>query len=72
MTTQGKSMTTVEAEVLDEFDLDIQIDEIDEPDPPAQKHAPRAIQTVSLICSCSLCCITNWCYTPHNNGTCGL
>jgi hypothetical protein len=52
-------MTTVEAEILDEFDLDIQIDETD---PPTRKYAPRADPgTVSLACSCSLCCPTQAC-----------
>jgi hypothetical protein len=36
---KGEDMTTVETEVLDEFDLDSQIDETD---PPARKYEPRA------------------------------
>jgi hypothetical protein len=55
-------MTTVEAEVLDEFDLDIQIDETDETDPPVRKHAPRAY-TGTKHCSCTGCCPSVWCYT---------
>jgi hypothetical protein len=47
-------MTTVEAEALDEFDLDIQIEESDL---PARKYAPRA-QSVTFPCSCSMCCPT--------------
>jgi hypothetical protein len=50
-------MTTVETEVLDEFDLDIQLDDTDL---PARKYEPRA-QTQTLGCSCSGCCPTQWC-----------
>lgn len=53
-------MTTVEAEVLDEFDLDIQIDETDETDLPHRKHHPRA-QSVSIVCSCTACCPSVYC-----------
>jgi hypothetical protein len=54
-------MTTVEAEVLDEFDLDIQIDETD---PPARKYAPRA-QSRTFACSCSTCCPSLACTTVY-------
>lgn len=37
-------MTIVEAEVLDDFELDVQIDDTD---PPARKHAPRAQSSAS-------------------------
>lgn len=48
-------MTIAEAEVLDAFDLDVQIDETDETDLPHRKNAPKAL-TTTAICSCSWCC----------------
>jgi hypothetical protein len=58
-------MTPVEAEVLDEFDLDIQIDQADGTDLPHRKNAPRA-QSRTLACSCTLCCPTIECaVTAH-------
>lgn len=51
-------MTTAKAEVLDEFNLDIQIDETD---PPARNNAPRTQRdpdTELTVCSCSWCCPT--------------
>jgi hypothetical protein len=59
-------MTAVETEVLDEFDLDIQIDEIDETDPPARKYDHRA-ESRTLVCTCSMCCPTAAC-TPLYGG----
>jgi hypothetical protein len=46
----------LEAEVLDEFDLDIQIDET-----PARNNDLRAHRdpdTILTLCSCSWCCPT--------------
>lgn len=59
-------MTTVEAEVLDEFDLDIQIDETDL---PARRYAPRA-ESRTLVCSCTACCPSLYC-TPLYGGCTG-
>jgi hypothetical protein len=47
-------MTTVETEpVLDEFDLDIQIDETDL---PARKYAPQMWSRATVCGSCTGCC----------------
>lgn len=50
-------MTILETEVVDEFDLDVQIDDTT---PPARKYDHRA-QSQTLGCSCSGCCPTQWC-----------
>jgi hypothetical protein len=54
-------MTSVEADVLDEFNLDIQIDETNETDLPARKYAPRGETTVTAVCSCTWCCPSRRC-----------
>jgi hypothetical protein len=53
-------MTTVETEpVLDEFDLDIQIDETEL---PVRKYAPKGWPTKNTVCgSCSGCCTATNC-----------
>jgi hypothetical protein len=61
-------MTTVEAEALDEFDLDIQVDEAK---PPARKYDHRAQTTGTLVCSCTACCPSLRC-TPLYGGCTGM
>lgn len=60
-------MTTVEAEVLDEFDLDIQVDETD---PHSRRYDPRDMTYTGTMCSCSWCCKTCFCHTAR--AVCGV
>jgi hypothetical protein len=54
-------MTPVETTVLDEFDLDIQIDQTDDDHLPHREHAPHQIVTKTAVCSCTYCCATYPC-----------
>jgi hypothetical protein len=61
-------MTVIESEpVLDDFDLDIQID-----DPPDRKYdhylTNRRTCTLTRCKSCTECCVTHFCVTVRGSG----